>query len=195
MPLKKGSLFEAMSYMLPMLKGVAIWTKNFKIFNCIVFAITVFVMNTKNFLNLVIPASFTFFYKISSKHIFAHGLECRVPNFFFRLVNTRNAAKFSWFTWICKKQFSAVFAIARDRTLLALSFMIAGPATVFCCVRARRYMIKSTTTDTAICDNLHAGSYSFAGSGTILKTSKSVFRYVNKGFAMPAFHMFPSREF
>ena len=178
-----------------MLKGVAIWTKNLKVFHCIIFAVAVFMVNAKNCWNFAVSASLTFFYKISNNHIFTNRLKGWVPNFFFWFVNTCNAAKFSRFTRACQKRLAAMFAIAGNSAFKALRFVIACFATIFSGVGAGRYVVKCRLTNIAICGNLHAGSHSFAGSGTILKTGKSVFGNISKCFAMPTWHLFSSKGF
>jgi TM2 domain-containing membrane protein YozV len=88
-----------------------------------------------------------------------------------------------------------MFTIASDRAFESLGFVITLPATVFSSVGAGRYMVKCRLTNIAICGNLHAGVHSFAGSGTILKTGKSVFGDIDKVFTMPARHLFSSKGF
>jgi hypothetical protein len=65
-----------------MLKRMAIWAQNFEVAGVVVFAISVFVMHTKNFWVFVIPASLARLNQVAPSHRFSHRSKCWLPQFF-----------------------------------------------------------------------------------------------------------------
>ena len=189
-----GSFCEPVLNVLHMLKRMAIWAKNLKIVHVIIFGVSVLVVNTQNFWVRIISASFACIDQPSRKHIFTNGLKSRNPNIFLWFVYTGYAAINSLFRWASKKNFSTIFAFARNRSFNSLRFVVTFFTTVFCLVRSGRYVRKFITACFAICGNLNSRCKSLAGSGAVLEAIKSVSWYVNKRLAMPARCLLPSVE-
>lgn len=193
MPLAKGKLLsKPMRNMHIVLQRMAIWTQYLQIAQFIVFSVSIFVMNTKYFFNLVVPTSLTRDNKPSFYHVFSYTLKCWRPFFFFRLVNALNATKYSWLGWAGKKSYSAVQTVDCHRSLGALSFVVTISATVLRSVGSRRYMGKFFATNIAICNDLNASRKGLAGSRAVPKGFESVLRYIDKLLAVTAGQHFSS---
>lgn len=179
----------------PMFKRMAIWAKNFKVRQGIVFPISIFVMAAQYLWDRIIPATFAPCNHASQFHVFPGGTKSGVPNFLFRFIYAFYATINSRFGRASQKFNSAMFTIAANRPFKSLRFVIAFPTAIFCCVCPRRDMSKLDKASFTICSFLDPCCKAFAASRAILETVKSVFRNINKSFAMPAAQVFASKGF
>jgi hypothetical protein len=125
MPLIMRLLFEAVSYVLSVFKRVANWTQNLQIIKRVIVAVSVFVMNTKDFGVFAVPTSFAFIEQLLLAHGFSDRRKGRFPNFFGGFINTCARTVFSWVRRGIKKLNFAVFASVFCSPFLRQRFVIA----------------------------------------------------------------------
>lgn len=170
--------------------GMAIWTKNLQVIYIIIFSVSIFMMNSKNFFNFAKSASLTFYNKISCKHVFSSCGKAWIPNIYFCFIYTRFAAKHFSLRRTCKKFYAAMFAIFFNRSFDFLGNVIAFSAAIFCQIRSRRYVIKIIFANFANRLHRYSGCESLARSGAILKIFKPIYGNISIFPAITTFNLF-----
>ena len=177
---------ETVRGMLHMLQRMTVWAQNFQVAQVIVFAVSVFVMHTQNFLLRVIPTTLTFKHHTPCQHGFSNRSKRRNPFTFSNFVDASSRAIFSFFGWRTKKIFSAMSATIFYTAFFMHSFVVAFWRTVFGFVCAASNVGKFRATFIAICRNFNSCSQSHATSAAVLRGIFSVFRHHKNVFAMRA---------
>ena len=160
-----------------MFKRMTVWAQHFKITEVIIFAVSIFVMNAKNFWVLCVPTFSAFNQHTSRQHAFAHCGKIRFPFGFMRLVDACFRTVFAFGRRRIQKFSAAMYAAIPNRPFFVHGFVIALRAAIFSFVCTARNMRKNTATFSAICRNLRSCSQCHARSAAILRRVFSVFRH------------------
>jgi hypothetical protein len=144
-------LFEAVSYVFSVFKRMANWAQNFQIVKRIIMAVSVFVMNTKNFGVFAIAAPFAFIKQLSFPHGFSDRRKCWFPNFFGSLINACARTVFSWMRRGIKKLNFAMLASVFGGPFLRQRFVIALFRAILSFVCSARDMRKLVAANYARC--------------------------------------------
>lgn len=115
-------------------------TQNLKIVFCVIFAISVFMMNSEYLRMFVITASRTLLQKAMPKHCFSYRCEFWFPLFFPDFIYALPGTIFSFVTGGIEKLFTAVNTAVNNCTFLMHCFMIAVRRAIFSLVYSTRYM-------------------------------------------------------
>jgi hypothetical protein len=114
-----------------MLKRMAIWAQNFKVAGVVVFAISVFVMHTKNFWVFVIPASLARLNQVAPSHRFSHRSKCWLPQLFCGFIDALFRAVFTFVRRGIQKLHFAMNASVLNSAFLRHCFVVTCRRTVF----------------------------------------------------------------
>ena len=159
------------------LKRVAVWAQHFKVAEIVVFAVSVFVVNAKNFRVFSVPTSNALGQHPPRKHVFAHRGEVWFPFRLVRFVDTCFGAVFALGRRRIQKRNSAMHTVVLNRSFFVHGFVVTLGTAVFRLVCAAGYVRKNVTAFKTICRNLRSCGQRHARPAAILRSVFSVFRY------------------
>ena len=160
-----------------MLKRVAVWAQHFKVAEIVVFAVSIFVVNAKNFRVFCIPTPNAFGQHSPHHHVFAHCGEVWFPFGLVRFVDTCLGAVFALGRRRIQECSSAMHTFVLNRSFSVHGLVVALRTTVFGLVCATGNVRKNAAAFKAICPNLRSCRQRHARSAAILRRVFSVFRH------------------
>ena len=158
-----------------MLKRMAVWAQHFKVAEIVVFAVSVFVVNTKNFRVFRIPASNALGQHPSHQHVFAHRGEVWFPFGLVRFVDTCLGAVFAFGRRRIQKRNSAMHTVVLNRSFFMHGLVVALWTAIFRLVCAAGYVRKNVAAFKTICCNLRSCGQRHARPAAILSSVFPVF--------------------
>lgn len=191
MPLN-GLFLEAVSYMLSVFKRMAHWAQNLKIFQRIVVAISVFMVDAENFRNFAVAAPFAIFKHFALRHIFSDRCESRFPNLFGGFINARARTVFSWMRWGIKKLNFAMLTSVFGSSLFQHRFVIAFSRAILGFISSAGNVRKFSVANSAYCFVDFSAAKRQTYAPTIKRGVFPVFWYSKRGAAMLAVFFVPN---
>lgn len=177
-----------------MFNGMTVWTKNLKIFNGIIFRISVFMVNSKNFFYGIKSAAITAFNEPSPFHHFSYCGKFRFKTFFGRFIHASFGAVLPFFRWGVQEFFGTMIAFKFFCSFRYLRFMITFPRAIFCfvgssCNYKETFPAHFTISGVSCCI-----SFCAALSGAIQCCFKSILRYIEWIMTGLTIYNFPGRN-
>lgn len=169
--------------------------KDFEIFFYVVFAVSIAMMNSKNFFDFIKTTSVAFFNQSIFFHFFSNNLICWLISFLGVFSNAFFRTKYSFHRKRIVENFVAIFTRILCSSSSYLRFVITLPRAIFCSICSRRNMIEFFIANQAFCMKNYSNVKTLARARTIFKCFKSVFGNIAFFLTVNAFQNFTTKRF